>query len=78
MEFNHALEESDLPLDDVEELLPGCRNRTEADEVDRMARIEGVADLALRLEPADARPLASSRIDHHDWPFPWIGRYSGR
>ena len=34
-----------------------------------MARIEGIADLALRLEAADARPLAGARVHHHDRPF---------
>ena len=78
MEFDHALEEPHLSLDDVEELLAGCGHRPEADEIDRMARIEGVADLAFRLESADARPLAGPRIHHHDRPFPRIDRDAGR
>ena len=72
MEFDDALEEAHLSLDDVEELLAGYGRRPEADEIDRMARIEGVADLALRLEAADARPLAGPRVHHHDRPFPRI------
>lgn len=42
MELDDALEELHLSLDDVEELLARCRHRPEADEVDRMARIQGV------------------------------------
>ena len=76
MEFDHALEEAHLPLDDVQKLLAGRGRRPEADEIDRMAGIEGVADLALRLEAADARPLAGSRIHHHDRPLPRIDRRS--
>ena len=43
-----------LSLDDVQELLSGCRRRPETDEVDRMACIQGIADLAFGLEAADA------------------------
>ena len=39
-----------------------------------MARIQGVADLALRLEAADARPLASARVHHHDRPLARVDR----
>ena len=76
MELDHALEEFHLSLDDVEELLAGRGHRAEADEIDRMARIQGIADLALRLEAADARPLAGARIDHHDRPLARIDRRS--
>ena len=69
MELDHALEEAHLSLDDIQELLAGRRRRPEADEIDRMARIQGIADLALRLEATDARPLAGPRVDHHDRPF---------
>jgi hypothetical protein len=75
MEFDHALEKAHLSLDNVEELLAGRRGRPEADEVDRMTRIEGVADFALRLEATDSRPLAGSRVHHHDRPFPRIDCY---
>ena len=78
MEFRHALEEPHLSLDDVEELLARCGRRPKADEIDRMTRIEGVADLALRLESAYARPLAGSRIHHHDRPFSLIDCDAGR
>ncbi len=67
-----------LPLDDVEEQLAGRRCRPEADKVDRMTRIEGVADLALRLEATNSRPLTSSRVHHHDRPFPSIYCDTGR
>ena len=76
--LDHALEEFHLPLDDVQELLARFGRRAEADEIDRMAGVEGVADLALRLEAADARPLAGARIDHHDRPFARIGRHARR
>src|SRR5208337_5209917 len=42
------------------------RAGTEADEVDRMAGFEGLPDLAHRLEAANARPLAGTRVDHDD------------
>ena len=78
MEFDHALEEPHLSLDDVEELLAGCGRRPKADEIDRMTRIEGVADLAFRLESAYARPLAGPRVHHHDRPFSLIDCDAGR
>ena len=73
MPLDHTLEELYLPLDNVEELLAGRRLRTKADEVNRMARIQRVADLALRLEAANARPLAGPRVHHHDGTFARIG-----
>ena len=72
MEFDHPLEESHLSLDDIQELLARLGRRTEADEIDRMAGIEGVADLALRLETTDARSLARPRVHDNDRPFPRI------
>ena len=56
MELYHALEKTHLSLDDIQELLAGRRRRPEADEVNRMACIQGIADLALRLETTNARP----------------------
>ena len=41
MEFDHALEELHLSLDDIQELLAGFGRRAEADEIDRMARVQG-------------------------------------
>ena len=72
MELDHALEKSHLSLDDIQELLARLGRRAEADEIDRMAGIEGIADFALRLETTDAGSLAGPRIDHHDGPFPRI------
>jgi len=69
MELDHTLEEAHLSLDDIQELLARLRRRTEADEIDRMAGIEGVADLALRLETTDARSLPRPRIHYNDRPF---------
>ncbi len=74
MEFDHTLEELHLSLDDVEELLAGLGDRAEADKIHRVARLQGVADLALRLEAADTRSLAGAGIDHHDRPFAGVGR----
>ena len=73
MELDHALEEFHLSLDDIKELLARFRRRPETDEIDRMAGIEGVADLALRFEPADAGPLARPRVHHNDRPFSRVG-----
>jgi hypothetical protein len=69
MEFDHALEESHLSLDDIQELLARLGRRTEADEIDWMAGIEGITDLALRLETTDAGSLARSRVHDNDRPF---------
>ena len=43
--------------------------RQEADEVARMAGGQRDADLALRLEAADAGAVAGARVDHHERPF---------
>ena len=72
MELDHALEELDLSFDDIKKLLAGCRDRAEADEIDRMTCVEGVADLAFCLESTDAWSLSGPGIHHHDWPFPRI------
>ena len=72
MEFDDALEEAHEPLHDVQELLTGHGRRRKADEINRVTRSEGVADLAFGLEAADARPLAGSWIGHHHGPFPRI------
>ncbi len=74
MKLDDTLEELHLALDDVEELLARRRHRSEANEVDRMARIQGVADLALRLEATNARPLASAGVHHHDRPLARVDR----
>ena len=69
MELDDTLEEAHLSLDDIQELLARLRRRTEANEIDRMAGIEGVADLALGLETTDARSLPRPRIHDNDRPF---------
>ena len=51
---------------DILDRLALDRLGSEADEVDRMARFEGLPDLAFRLEAADARPLAGTWVDHDD------------
>ena len=71
---HHALEERHLPLDDIEECLAGRRGRAEAEEIDRVALGQGVADLAVGLEAADTGTLAGARVDHHHGAFAGIGR----
>jgi hypothetical protein len=78
VEFDHAFEEFDLSLDNVHELLAGRRRGAEANEIDRMARIQGVADLAFGLEAANAGPLAGARVHHHDRPLAIVSRDSWR
>src|SRR5262249_59646982 len=45
------------------------RLRGEADKVDRMSELERIADLADRLEAADARPLTGARVDDDHRPL---------
>ena len=78
MKFSHALEEAHLSLDDVKELLAGFRRRAKTDEIDRMARVDRIADFTPRLESADARPLAGARVHHHDRAFARIGHDARR
>jgi hypothetical protein len=59
MKFDDPLEEADLAFYDIQELLAWLRRRAEADEVDGVACGQRIADLALRLEAANAWPLAS-------------------
>lgn len=69
MELDHTLEEAHLSLDDIQKLLARLRRRTETNEIDRMAGVESIADLALRLEPTDSWSLARPRIRDNDRPF---------
>jgi hypothetical protein len=46
--------------------------RQEADEITGMAGPERHADLAVRLETADARPVPGARIDDHERTAGWI------
>ena len=54
---------------DVLDSLAWDRLGKEADEVAGMACLEGHADFALRLEPADARSVAGARIDDDERPL---------
>ena len=74
MELDHPLEKLHLPFDDVQKLLPGRRRRSEANEENRMAGTQSVADFAFRLEAADAWSLTSPRIHHHDRSFARVDR----
>jgi len=64
--------------DDVQELLAGFGYRTEADKVDRVARGQGIADLAVGLDAADTRPLPGARTHHDHGSLARIGRDSRR
>jgi hypothetical protein len=69
MELAHLLDEHGVGAGDVLDGLTIHRLGREAYEIDRMAGLEGVADLADRLEAADAMPLAGARIDHDHRSF---------
>jgi len=72
MELDHVLEKLDLSFDDVKELLAGRRDRAEADEIDGMTCLEGIANLAFCLETTHAWSLSSPGVHHHDRPLPRI------
>ena len=63
MQRDHALEKGGLGARDVLDRLPGHGIGQEADEVAGVAGLEGDADLALRLEAANAGPMPGARID---------------
>ena len=69
LELDHLLEEHGMGVRDILDRLTLDRVGNEADEVDGMTRLEGLADLAHRLEAADARPLAGTRVDHDHRPL---------
>ncbi len=56
MEFDDALKEPHLSFDDIKELLAGDGDRAEADKIDRMTCVEGIADLAFGSEPPTLVP----------------------
>ena len=61
----------------VRDILDGLtfeRVGNEADEVDGMTCLEGLADLAYRLKAPDAWPLAGARVDHHHRPLGLVDR----
>ena len=64
-----ALEKRRLGHHDVLDRLARDRLGQEADEVAGMACLEGHADFALRLEPADARSVTGARIDDDEGPL---------
>jgi hypothetical protein len=57
---------------DVLDRLAGHRLGQEADEVTGMAGFHRDADLAVRLESTDARPMTCPRVDHHERATPVI------
>ena len=60
MERDYAFEKAHLSFDDIQKLLARHRYRPEADEINRVPRVERIADLAIGFETADARPLATA------------------
>ena len=69
VEPDHAREESCLGVDNVFNRLTRNRIREETNEIAGMPRFEGDADLALRLETADAGPVPCTRINNDEWPL---------
>ena len=65
MQRDHLFQEYRFGARDVLDRLSRHRIGQEADEIAGMARLQGDADLAVRLEAADARTMAGARIDHH-------------
>ena len=57
--------------------LAGNRIRQEANEIAGMARFQGAADLAVRLETADTRPMARPRIDNDEGAHQRIDPHPG-
>jgi hypothetical protein len=66
MELAHFFEKDRLGACDVLDRLSVNRIGQEADEIARMAGLEGNADLAVGLEAADPRPMAGARVNHHE------------
>ena len=69
MEFDHALEKRRFGSRDVFDRLARNRLRPKADEVTRMARTQGDADLAVRFEAADARSMSRARVNDNEGPL---------
>ena len=69
VERDHALEKRGLCCHDVLNGLTRHRLGQKADEVAGMARLEGDADLALRLEAANAGTVAGAWIDDDEGPL---------
>jgi hypothetical protein len=68
MPRDHLLDEDGLGLRDALDGLARHWIRQESDEIAGVARLHGDADLAVRLEAADARPVAGTRVDHDKRP----------
>jgi len=66
MERDHALEEEGFGARDVLDGLARHGVGKEADEIAGMSGLERDADLAVRLEAADAGPVPRARIDDHE------------
>ena len=66
MQRDDLLEEDRLSARDVLEGLAWHGLGQESDEIAGMPGLESDADLAVGLEPADARAMPRSRIDHHE------------
>src|SRR5262249_48001634 len=69
MKSDDALEERCLSRNNVFYGLARNRLGEEADEIARMACLEGSADLALGLEAAYPRPVAGARVDNDEGAF---------
>ena len=78
MQLYHALEEDGFSADDVFDGLSRNWVRQEADEIARMPCLEDYADLALRLEPSDARPMPRARVDDDERSLARIDFDAGR
>ena len=78
MQRDHLFEKDRFRARNVPDGLPRHGLRQEADEVAGMAGLEDDADLAVGLEPADARTVAGARIDHDKRPARRIDLDTGR
>ena len=78
MKRNDLFQEHRFGAGDILDGLTGHGLGREADEVTGMPCLHGNADFAVRLEAADARPMAGARIHHHEWPTRGIDLNSRR
>ena len=78
MQRDDALEECRFGVRDVLDCLPRHRLREEADEIAGMPCPEGNADLAVRLEAADAGAMAGARVDNHERTLARVDLYTIR
>ena len=67
MKPDHFFEELCLGSRNVLDRLTWHRIRQETDEIAGMARLEGHADFAVRLEAANSGTMTGTRIDHDEW-----------